>query len=162
MPRFEGTFTIAAAGDWVGKEMVLSDWLDIGQDQVTAFGELTRHLHWLHLDRARSERDGPYGGTIAQGFLMLDFILHFVEQTGLRPSDSIFNLNYGLDRVRFVKPVVVGDGFRLRDRIGMLDAQYRDDGRCLMKTSHEMEIDGEDGIAVYAEWLTLWVPSCEA
>jgi len=162
MPRFEGEFTIADATEWIGREMVLSDWLEIDQEKVTAFGELTNHLHWLHLDVPRSEREGPYGGTIAQGFLMLNFILHFIEQTGLRPSDSVFNLNYGFDRVRFVKPVVVKDGFRLRDRISMLDATNRDDGRCLMKTAHEMEIEGEDDIAVYAEWLTLWVPKGNA
>jgi len=158
MPIFHGNFTIAEAADWIGPELVISDWLDVSQAEVTAFGELTRHDHWLHLDPGRSRAEGPYGGTIAQGFLMLDYIIHFTDQTGLRPIDSAFNLNYGFDRVRFVQPVPVGDGFRLRDRIGLADVTHRADGRCLMKTTHSLEIDGLDGIAVYAEWLSLWTP----
>jgi len=158
MPRFEGTFSIAGADAWIGKELAVSDWLEIGQDQVTAFGELTGHHHWLHLDPARAAAEGPFGGTIAQGFLMMDFILHFMEQTGLRPVDAPFTLNYGLDKVRFLKPVPVGDGFRLRDRIALMAVDTRADGRSLMKTSHTMEVDGLEGAAVYAEWLALWVP----
>ncbi|MDD9877922.1 MAG: MaoC family dehydratase [Magnetovibrio sp.] len=158
MPTFQGTFTIAGADDWVGRELCVSDWLDLDQDAVTRFGELTGHHHWLHLDPARAAADGPYGGTIAQGFLMMDFILYFMEQTGLRPADAPFTLNYGLDKVRFLKPVPVGAGFRLRDRIGLMKVEARDDGRSLMTTSHTMEVDGIDGPVVYAEWLALWVP----
>ena len=159
MPRFEGTFTIADAKRWVGQEMALSDWLELDQSQVTAFGELTNHDHWLHMDPARAVDESPYGGTIAQGFLMLDFIIYFSDQTGLRPADSVYNLNYGFDKVSFIQPVPVGDTFRLRDRISLLDATHRDDGRCLMTTKHELEVDGIEGPVVYAEWLSLWTPA---
>ena len=159
MPHFQGAFTIAEAAEWIGPELVISDWLELDQQQVTAFGKLTNHHHWLHLDPDRSAADGPFGGTIAQGFLMLDFIIHFTDQTGLRPADSAFNLNYGLDKVRFIQPVPVGDGFRLRDRIGLAAVSHRDDGRCLMKTTHTLEVEDLPGTAVYAEWLSLWTPN---
>ena len=157
MPRFEGTFTIADAKRWVGQEMALSDWLELDQSQVTAFGELTNHDHWLHMDPARAVDESPYGGTIAQGFLMLDFIIYFSDQTGLRPADSVYNLNYGFDKVRYLVPVVTGDGVRLRDRISLLSVEPKGEGRKLMKTSHVMEVEGSDEPALYAEWLALWV-----
>lgn len=158
MPRFQGAFTLANAADWIGPDLAISDWIDLGQRHVTRFGELTRHDHWLHLDPDRSARESPFGGAIAQGFLLLAYIIHFTDQTGLRPADSVFSLNYGLDKVRFVQPVPVGGGFRLRDRIGLAGVDLREDGRTLIKTTHDLEVEGLPGSAVYAEWLSLWTP----
>ena len=161
MPQFQGNFTLADAADWIGPDLVVSDWITVDQDHVSRFGELTRHDHWLHLNPDRSARESPFGGTIAQGFLLLDYIIYFTDQTGLRPVDSAFNLNYGLDKVRFIQPVPVGSGFRLRDRIGLTDVSPRKDGRTLIKTSHDLEVEGLPGSAVYAEWLSLWTPKSD-
>ena len=151
--------TLANAHEHIGEEIGLTDWVDIDQMQVNIFGEITRWPTRGHNDPEWAERESPYGGTIAQGFLMLDFIIYFSDQTGLRPADSVYNLNYGFDKVRFIQPVPVGDTFRLRDRISLLDATHRDDGRCLMTTKHELEVNGIEGPVVYAEWLSLWTPA---
>jgi len=64
-----------------------------------------------------------------------------------------YTLNYGLDKVRVIQPVVVGDGVRLRDRISLLDVSDRGEGRKLFKIGHSIEIDGCDKPAGFAEYL---------
>lgn len=157
MPVFDGNFLIENAEQFVGTELVVSDWITITQDQVTTFGEVTNHLHWMHLDAERSKRESAYGGTLVQGFLMSSMIVQFNDMTGLRPADSAYALNYGFDKVRYLAPVVTGDGVRLRDRISLISVEAKGEGRKLMKTSHVMEVEGSDEPALYAEWLALWV-----
>jgi len=158
MPVFDGQFLIENAEQFVGQELVISDWVTITQDQVTTFGEITNHLHWMHLDAERATEESPYGGTLVQGFLMSSLIVRFNDMTGLRPADSAYALNYGFDKVRYLAPVVTGAGVRLRDRISLISVEPREEGRKLMKTSHVLEVDGSDEPALYAEWLALWVP----
>jgi acyl dehydratase len=158
MPVFTGQFLIETAEQYVGQELVVSDWVTITQDQVTTFGEITNHLHWMHLDAERAARESPYGGTLVQGFLMSSLLVQFNDMTELRPADSAYALNYGFDRVRYLAPVVTGNGVRLRDRISLLSVEDKGDGRKLMKTSHVLEVEVSDEPALYAEWLALWVP----
>ena len=157
MPKFDGEFLLDIAPQFIGQELAVSDWLVIDQKRVSAFAEATFHDHWMHVDRKRSEAESPYGSTLVQGFLISSLVIYFIDQTGLRPSDAAYALNYGYDKVRFLAPVVTGDGVRVRDRITLLDAQFRDDGNCLMKTAHEIELEGQDKLVAYVEWLALWV-----
>ena len=95
---------------------------------------------------------------MAHGFLVLSLINHAIDQCELRPTDSPYALNYGVDRVRFLKPMPVGDGFRVRDRIGLIEAEMRETG-LFTRTSHAFEIeDEEDRPCVVAEYLSVWVP----
>ena len=158
MPHFKGQLTIANASNWIGSDPVVSDWIELTQTEVSAFGRLTSHFHWLHMDPGRARLESTFGGTIAQGFLILNFIIYFSDQSGLRPTDSIFSLNYGLDKVRFLQPVPIGNGFRLRDHIRISEVLPRKDGRVLIKTTHDLEVEGLKGAVVYAEWLALWTP----
>ena len=88
---------------------------------------------------------------------MFSFPSNFMDACNVWPSDSPFALNNGLDKVRFLASVIVGDGFRIRDYIKLLEAERRPKGR-FTRTAHELEIEGMEGIALYAEYLTLWVP----
>ncbi len=157
MPVFKGEFLIENAEDYVGQELVVSDWVTITQEEVSKFGEATFHDHWMHMDAERSNRESPYGGTLVQGFLMSSLIVRFIDTTGLRPADSAYALNYGFDKVRYLAPVVTGDEVRLRDRITLERVEPRGPDRKLMKTVHQIEVEGQKGPAVYAEWLALWV-----
>jgi acyl dehydratase len=158
MAGFDGTFTMRDAPRHVGRELAVSDWLDLDQHMVTAFGELTRHYHWLHLDPERAAAESAYGGTLVQGLLMLSLVVHFNDACGLRPADSAHALNYGFDRVRFIEPVALTPGARIRDRIALTAVEPREAGRMLFKTAHVIEAEGHDRPAVTADWLTLWVP----
>lgn len=151
------TLSLADYETLVGTELAVSDWKLVDQEQVNQFGEASWHTHWMHSDPERAAAEGPYGGTLAHGFLMLSFLSNFMDTCNLRPSDSSFALNYGVDKVRFLAPVIVGDGFRIRDRIKLMEAERRPKG-LFTRTSHELEIEGAERIALYAEYLTLWIP----
>lgn len=157
MPVFKGQFLIDNAEDFVGQELVVSDWITITQEHVDKFGQSTFHDHWMHMDVDRSNRESPYGGTLVQGFLMSGLIVRFIDISGLRPADSAYALNYGFDKVRYLAPVVTASGVRLRDRITLDRVEPRGPGRKLMKTVHRIEAEGHEKPVVYAEWLALWV-----
>ncbi|WNK00535.1 MaoC/PaaZ C-terminal domain-containing protein [Thalassospiraceae bacterium LMO-JJ14] len=141
-----------------GGPLAVSGWIDIDQTRVDAFADATHHTHWLHTDPARAKADGRYGGTVAHGFLILSLINHAIDQCGLRPTDSPYALNYGVDKVRFLKPMPIGDGFRVRDRISLIAAEMHDAG-LFTRTGHAFEIEGDDSEkpCVVAEYLSVWV-----
>ncbi|MFB0952764.1 MAG: MaoC/PaaZ C-terminal domain-containing protein, partial [Rhodospirillales bacterium] len=120
--------------------------------------QATHHTHWLHTDPERARDESPYEGTVAHGFLVLSLINHAIDQCDLRPTDSEYALNYGVDRVRFLKPMPIGNGFRLRDRITLIEADMRDAG-LFTRTKHVFEIEGDDTPCVVAEYLSIWVQS---
>ncbi len=151
-------FLIANAAELVGRELAVSDWDFVDQARIDRFAEATHHTHWLHTDPERAETEGPYGGTVAHGFFMLSLLNHFIDACDLRPADSAFALNYGVDRVRFLAPVPIGDGFRVRDRITLMETEMRPKG-LFARTGHTLEVEGMERPAVVAEYLAVWVHS---
>ena len=108
---------LANVEDFVGQELGLTDWTGVDQLQVNVFGEVTRWRTWMHCDQERSRAESPYGDTIMHGFFYVSLLTYFNEQKGLNPPDGDYHLNYGLDKVRILRPVTIGDGIRLRSRI---------------------------------------------
>lgn len=94
----------------VGRVVGTSDWFAVTQDVVTRFAELTGDHEWIHLDAERAA-GGPFGGTIAHGYLTLSLIPRFAAQV-FRLQLEAATLNYGLDRVRFPAPVPTGSRVR--------------------------------------------------
>lgn len=146
-----------------GSEVALSYWLEIDQDRVNAFGAATNHTHWLHTDPERASAEGPYGGTLAHGFLLSSLVSHFTDSCQLRPRDAAFALNYGMDKVRFMRPVPTtnraGQNVKVRDRITLMNTSQHEKGLKVVN-AHTLEIDSGDGEpvpAAYAEVITIWV-----
>jgi acyl dehydratase len=139
-------------------EIGISKWFVIDQARVDAFAEVTEHTHWLHTDPARAASEGGYPGSLAHGFLVLSLINKAIDSADLRPSDSPYALNYGVDKLRFLKPMPIGEGCRIRDRISLLEVEMREAG-LFTRTSHAFEIEGVDSPVVVAEYLAVWVPS---
>lgn len=137
-------------------EVGVSKWFDIDQSRVDAFAAVTEHTHWLHTDSARAVSEGGYPGTLAHGFLILSLINKAIDSADLRPTDSPYALNYGVDKVRFLKPMPIGNGFRIRDRISLVEAEMRDAG-LFTRTKHAFEIEGVAGPTVVAEYLAVWM-----
>lgn len=146
--------SVETAGNIIGKEIGVSDWLTLDQEQVTAFANTTLDPDWMHVDVERAKTESPWGGTIVQGFLMLSLIIHFSYELGLKPRGMVYALNYGLDRVRFISPVLVGA--RVRDRIVLTDFYERAEGQYLCKSTHTFELENAERPAIVADWLTLW------
>ena len=93
-----------------GSELGASEWLRIDQPTVNSFARTTHDEQWIHCDVARAI-DGPFGGTIAHGYLTLSLCSHFLAQV-LHVTDAEMAINYGLDRVRFPAPVPVGSSLQ--------------------------------------------------
>ncbi len=150
-------FLLTTAEHRIGEKLGISNWVFIDQTQVNVFGEVTR---WRTPGHCEPEygKTTPYGGTLIHGFHMVSLLSHFYRDTGLWPEDGAYPLNYGLDKVRILQPVVIGDGVRLRSHISLLEADHKGKGEYLLKNCHEIEAEGVDGSVAYAEYLTYWFP----
>lgn len=152
-------FHIEDAQKYVGKEIAVTNWITLTQDQVTQFATSTKDPDWMHVDVARSQLESHYRTTIVQGFLMLFLVIHFAHEVGLIPAGTEFKLNYDLDRVRFTDVVTMGS--KVRSRITLLDVTPKDHGCSLHKTQHYLEVEGKDKPAMVAEYLVLWFAKLE-
>ena len=96
---------------YVGKELGFTEWREVTQERVNTFADAADDHQWIHVDPERAA-EGPFGAPIAHGFLTLSLIIPL--QTELFDVDGVTTkVNYGLDKVRFVSPVKVGDRIRL-------------------------------------------------
>ena len=136
----------------VGTEIGLSDWLAIEQDRIDQFAAVTGDHQWIHVDRARAAA-GPFGATIAHGFLTLSLLPMLSSQGWLALPGVIGALNYGLDKVRFLTPVKCGA--RIRNRVKMLALEPKGPGRTLITNESTMEIEGEPKPALVATTLVM-------
>jgi acyl dehydratase len=147
--------TFATIEQFVDKELGISDWLTIDQSRIDAFAEVTMDRQWIHVDRARATIESPFGNTIAHGYLSLSLLSYFQFAIGVFPDDVTSILNYGLDRVRFVQPVISGQN--VRARLKLLSVEARPQGRKLVKMENTVEIEGEPRPALVAETLNLLI-----
>jgi acyl dehydratase len=97
----------------VGDEFGPSEWLEIDQERINRFAEATDDPQWIHVDPVRAA-EGPFGTTIAHGFLTLSLLVRFWYEVGPKDDEYRMGINYGTNKVRFPAPVPVGS--RLRGR----------------------------------------------
>jgi acyl dehydratase len=100
-----------------GKEIGVTDWMEITQERVDTFADATDDHQWIHIDPARAA-SGPFGETIAHGFLTLALSVPLAGQVELDIGAPTMAINYGLEKVRFPAPVPVGS--RIRARVKLL------------------------------------------
>ena len=136
----------AAAGELLGT----SEWLEIDQERVNAFADATGDHQWIHVDVDRAKA-GPFGGTIAHGYLTLSLIPQFSAQIFSLETPGA-RLNYGVNKVRFPNPVRVGA--KLRATATLSEVTDLPAGKQLI-TTYVVEIEGEDKPACVAETVVL-------
>jgi acyl dehydratase len=146
------TSVLKEMGKFIGKEIFLSDWTEVTQDQINQFADSTKDHQWIHVD-AQKAAQGPFGKTIAHGFLTLSHLPFFAYQVPLKMEGSRMLINYGLDKVRFINPVV--SGAKIRDRIVLSALEEKPGNRILMTQTHTIEIEGQEKPACVAEMLTM-------
>ena len=144
----------------VGQMLGTSDWQDVTHEKVNAFANATGDHQWIHVDVERANRESPFGGPIAHGYLTLSMLSAMAMEIGVLPKGTAAALNYGLDKVRFLAPVPVGAKLRLHSKLISFDPKRR--GRFLMSTENTMEIQGTEKPAVIAESLALLIPAPDA
>lgn len=137
----------------LGKEIHVGPWLTIDQERINAFAETTGDVQWIHTDVERAHRESPYGTTVAHGYLTLALLPYLTESNhpeffaanypGMR-----YRINYGLNRVRFPRPVKGGD--RIRARSTLLEFEELQKGVQIIYRL-TVEIDGGESPACIAE-----------
>lgn len=100
----------------VGQEVAVSEWTTITQAQIDQFAQATGDHQWIHVDPQRAT-EGPFGTTIAHGYLTLSLVPKFFD-SAMRIDNVRMSINYGLNKVRFMAPVPVNS--RLRARISLV------------------------------------------
>jgi acyl dehydratase len=134
-----------------GRHLGYSDWLEVTQERVNTFAEATGDFQWIHVDVERAAV-GPFGGTIAHGYLTLSLAARFVAQV-VRYEGFSMAVNYGLDKVRFPAPVRVGA--RIRGGAEVVEVTEMGSG-LQVKTLITIEIEGVDKPACVLESLARW------
>lgn len=136
---------VAATGEHLG----YSDWHTVTQKQIDTFADATGDHQWIHIDAEQAAR-GPFGATIAHGFLTLSLI-SMMSQATYRVDGLSMVINYGLNKVRFPRPVKVGA--RIRGGAELTEVTEVPGGRQAV-VRWTIEIDGEDKPACVAESVT--------
>jgi len=102
--------------DWknyIGKEIGISDWYEVTQDEITKYGKIVGDMQWIHVDPERAKKESPYGTTVAHGNWLLS-IIHPKLLTQLYiPINTRMIINYGWNKIRFPAPTPVGKRIRL-------------------------------------------------
>ena len=133
----------------MGSEVGVSDWVTVEQDQVDKFADATEDHQWIHVDQARAS-EGPFGGTIAHGFLTLSLLPMLIARV-YRIDGARMGVNYGLNRVRFTAPVPVGS--RVRGRVELVELTDVPGG-VQVTTKVTVELAESERPALVAEWVT--------
>ncbi len=136
----------------VGQEVGVSAWLEIGQDRIDAFAEVTEDRQFIHIDPEAAAKT-PFGGTVAHGFLTLSMIPALADTAMPGIVGTRMGVNYGLNKVRFMTPVRAGK--RIRGRFTLLDVTERSAGVLQSTASVSIEIEGEERPALVAETVSL-------
>ena len=139
-----------------GEEYFVSDWFELDEAHLREFAHST-YLDDEHVDLTVS-RNNPFGSDLVDGFWMLSMLLHFHFKYGRATSDDAYGFNYGLDRVRFTAPLMLGERIRVRSVIK--EARQHRDG-LLLTTTNTMEIEGKDKPCMVADFLLLSISPSE-
>ncbi len=138
----------------IGKELGVSPWVLIDQKRINQFADCTEDHQWIHVDVEKAAR-GPFGKTIAHGYLTLSLIsgMSYTVRFPFEMSGVQMMINYGLNKVRFLNPVTVDS--RVRTRVVLAEIDEKTPGRVLITYRHTIEIEGQDKPACVAETLAM-------
>lgn len=148
-------YSLATLHQFVGRELGVSDWLTVDQERINEFAACTGDFQWIHVDVERAARESPFSSTIAHGYLTLSLLPQWQYALGLVPDDARQAINYGLERVRFIKPVRAGA--RLRNRAVLLEVRDSGSGKTTMTTRNTVEIEGEERPAMVADTIAVLI-----
>jgi len=132
----------------VGQELGVSKWISIDQERINAFADATDDHQWIHVEVERARTESPYRTTIAHGFLTLSLI-PALSKDNYRVENAKMGINYGLNKVRFLAPVLLGSRIRLRSEL--IDAKKVDETTVDLVVRQTVELDGSDKPAAVAE-----------
>ena len=128
----------------------VSEWMTVTQERIDSFADATGDHQWLHVDRERAAVESPYGATVAHGFLTLSLISPLIG--GTLEHNGKMAVNYGLNKVRFLRPVIAGS--KIRSRFVPLKVDEKPESQ---KVTWKVTVEGEDEKPVcVAEWIVAY------
>jgi acyl dehydratase len=144
----------------VGQPMGTGAWLEVTQDRINLFADVTEDHQFIHVDPKAAAERSPWSTTIAHGFLTLSLLTHLSSSIP-KPREQfdglVMGVNYGFDKVRFVNPVKVGA--RIRAHSMVVSVELKDAGSLQVVRAMTVEIEGEKRPALIADWVTRLVYS---
>jgi len=135
----------------IGEEIGASPWIEISQEAIDRFADVTGDRQFIHIDPEAAART-PFGGTVAHGFLTLSLLSQMAAPVMLVPDTTVMAVNYGFERVRFVEPVP--SGARVRGRFTLRAADL-DGARLRVLHTVTVDVDGRPRPALTADWIGL-------
>ena len=136
----------------VGKSFGPSKWVLIDQERINSFADATLDPQWIHVDPVRAAT-GPFGTTVAHGYLTLSLLVTMVQELGVLPEEAQLIVNYGLDKARY--PAPVPSGARVRCRAEVKACEPKGEGRLLLTLGCTVEVEGSEVPALVAQVLYL-------
>ncbi|HMD17157.1 MAG TPA: MaoC family dehydratase [Terriglobales bacterium] len=159
MPPFE-IENLNSLKRFEGREFPATDWFVITQDRIQKFADATEDRQWIHLDTQRAQRESPFGGTIAHGFLTLSLLSYWMKQAIQIRSGLAMAVNYGLNKVRF--PAAVRAGSQVRARVTLLSVkespEFVDAAFLIRVESQGDHSQVSEKPCCVAEWLVRYYP----
>ena len=137
----------------IGDELGVTEWFQMDQERINKFADCTEDHQWIHVDEEKAAQ-GPFGQTIAHGYLTISLLPYFSADYALLPEGTMMAINYGMNKLRLVNPVK--SDARIRDRIVLSEVVEKKGGRFLVTTTHTIEIEGEEKPAMIAEVLSMF------
>ncbi|MBV9484892.1 MAG: MaoC family dehydratase [Frankiaceae bacterium] len=139
----------------VGQSEGTGEWLEVTQDRINAFADVTEDHQFIHVDPKLASELSPWGVTIAHGFLTLSLLVKLAEsipQPAERFDGVVMGVNYGFEKVRFINAVKVGSKIRCSSVLAAVE--LKDPNTLQTTRTMTVEIDGESKPALVADWLT--------
>jgi acyl dehydratase len=139
----------------VGEPEGTGDWLEITQERINAFADVTEDHQFIHVDPKLAAELSPWGVTIAHGFLTLSLLVKLSESIPQPPErfdGVVMGVNYGFEKVRFISPVKVGSKIRCSSVLASVD--QKDDNTLQTTRTMTVEIEGESKPALVADWIS--------
>ena len=130
-----------------GKQLGISEWLTVDQSRINAFADATLDHQWIHVDVERARAESPYKSTIAHGYLTLS-LLPYMWNEIISVNNLKMMVNYGMDKMRFGKPVLTGNSVRLSTTLNQIENLR---GICKVQIGFKIEIENEKKPALEGE-----------
>jgi acyl dehydratase len=151
--KAEAAYELFKAG--IGQDEGTGDWLQVDQDRINAFADVTEDHQFIHVDPEACKELSPWGVPIAHGFLTLSLLVKLstsIPQPAERLDGIVMGINYGFEKVRFISPVKGGSRIRAKSVLSSVD--LKDANTIQYVRTMTVEIEGEDKPALVAEWIS--------
>lgn len=146
-------YAFATMADHVGHDFGLADPIQLTQHRINTFADTTGDHQWIHTNPEMAKKHGPFGGTVAHGFLTLSTVAGSMASVGIVPKDAKGVLNYGVEGLRFLAPVLTGS--QVQTGFVLKDVQPKAEGQFLLSAEATVGIVGSDKPALVGTFLAI-------